>query len=144
MEERAMKTLVVINGVTGAIEAACLARFSRERQINILGLSRQALFAKTFCSNGYLPDNTLICSIGDISKPTDCKSLVQKINAKLYDQIVYIHAVGVYPFELDKTGDVRVSHDNDGDGIDDRVVELSHKAFFAMTEALKSTGLPKP
>jgi len=137
-----MKTLVVINEVTGAIGSACLARFSRERNTNILGLSRQALPAETFYTNRYLPDNTLICSIGDISKPTDCKSLAQKIDPELYDRIVYIHAVGVYPFELDNTGNIHVSHDDDNDGIDDRVIELSHKAFFAMTEALKSTGPP--
>jgi len=137
-----MKTLIIINGVTGALGAACLARFSREHGTTIVGLSRQAQKVDTFCANGYLPDNTLICSIGDISSKEACKSFSQKIDKSFYEKIIYIHAVGVYPFELDTTGNIHVSNDNDNDGIDDRVVKLSHDAFFAMTEALEGVGLP--
>lgn len=137
-----MKTLVIINGVTGAIGNACLARFSREHETTIIGLSRQALSADPFCVDGYLPDNTLVCSIGDISNKDDCKSFSQKINKDFYDKVIYIHAVGVYPFELDDAGNIRVSNDNDNDGIDDRVVKLSYEAFFAMIEALEGLGLP--
>lgn len=137
-----MKTLVIINGVTGAIGSACLARFSRERDTSIIGLSRQAITADIFCVDGYLPDNTFICSIGTISNTKNCENFAKKIRKDLYKKIIYIHAVGSYPFELDGSGNIHVSHDDDGDGIDDRVVELSYHAFFSMTEALKSLGLP--
>lgn len=137
-----MKTLVIINGVTGAIGSACLAQFSRESNTNIIGLSRQAKSVDVFCANGFLSDNTLICSMGDISNKTDCENFVRKIDQKMYSKIVYIHAVGVYPFELDAEGNVAVSNDADGDGIDDRVLQLSYDAFFRMTDALREMKLP--
>lgn len=124
-----MKTLVIINGVTGAIGASCLALFSRKCNIDIIGLSRKAPLFETFCTNEYLSDNTLICSIGDVTNIENCENFAKKINIKLYEKIVYIHAVGVYPFEL---------QDN---GIDDRVTHLSYDTFFAMTSALKKSGL---
>ncbi len=137
-----MKNLIIINGVTGALGSACLARFSREYGTTIIGLSRKAQRADTFCANGYLPNSTLICSIGDISNKEDCISFSKKIDRSFYEKIVYIHAVGVYPFELDIVGNIHVSNDDDNDGIDDRVVKLSHNALFAMTEALENIGLP--
>ncbi len=134
-----MKTLVIINGVTGAIGTACLARFSREHNVTIYGLSRKADPVSTFSKDGHLPDNSLICSIGDITDKNNCQAFVDAIDLSLYEEIVYIHAVGVYPFEIDASGNIKVSHDDDGDGVDDRVVELSYNAFFAMTDALKGT-----
>ena len=71
-----MKTLVIIIGVTGAIGTACLARFSREHGPTIIGLSRQAEKYSFFTKNNYLPDNTLICSIGDITDDNSCISFV--------------------------------------------------------------------
>ncbi len=137
-----MKTLIIINGVTGAIGSACLARFSREHDTTIIGLSRQAPHVDTFCIDGYLPDSTLICSIGDISEKTHCEHFSQKICGGVYEKIIYIHAVGLYPFELDSKGNINISHDDDHDGIDDRVVKLSYHAFFGMTHALENIGLP--
>lgn len=137
-----MRTLVIINGVTGALGAACLAQFSREQGVTILGLSRQAPKAETFCVDGYLPDCTLICSIGDITDQLHCKLFVDHINPSIYQEILYIHAVGVYPFEVDDSGNLQMLNDDDGDGIDDRVLNLSYKAFFAMTEPLQGLGVP--
>lgn len=137
-----MKTLAIINGVTGALGGACLARFSRENDVTIIGLSRQAPAADVFCVEGYLPDNTLVCAIGDISSREDCISFVQKLRVDSYEKIIYVHAVGVYPFEVGKDGELEISYDQDGDGVDDRVVNLSYKAFLGMAEALQSTGLP--
>jgi hypothetical protein len=48
-----------------------------------------------------------------------------------------VHAVGVYPFEVNSKGKIEVSHDDDGDGIDDRTLNLSYKAFFAMVNSLE-------
>lgn len=104
------------------------------------GLSRQASPFSNFLEGPYLPDNTLICSIGENTNIETSQTFVEAINTSLYEKIVYIHAVGVYPFELDSRGAIAVSHDKDGDGIDDRVVELSYKAFFAMSEALRKTN----
>lgn len=133
-----MKTLVIINGVTGAVGTACLARFSREHDVTIYGLSRRADSFSVFKKDEYLPDNSLICSIGDIADRDNCETFTKAINSALYEKIVYVHAVGFYPFEIDPLGNIKVSNDTDNDGIDDRVVELSYNAFFAMTDALRN------
>ena len=139
--EATLKTLIIINGVTGAIGSACLARFCRQGK-NVVGLSRRALAADQFCINGLLPPCTLLCSIGDITKQEDCDVFARKLDISQFDRILYIHAVGLYPFELDETGRIQVLHDYDGDGVDDRVHALSYTAFFAMVRALRNTGLP--
>lgn len=137
-----MKTLVIINGVTGAIGTAALARFSREHDVTIYGLSRKGEPITSFAKNGVLPESSLICTIGNISHKKNCDNFVAAIDISLYEKIVYIHAVGVYPFEIDEHGNIKVSHDDDGDGIDDRVVELSYNAFFVMTDALRKIEKP--
>ena len=93
-----MKTLVIINGVTGAIGTAALARFSREDNITIYGLSRKANSFSSFEIDGHLPTNTLICSIGDVTDRENCTQFVQSINTEAFNKIIYIHAVGFYPF----------------------------------------------
>jgi hypothetical protein len=137
-----MKTLVIINGVTGAIGTACLARFSHQKETVVYGLSRRAPHFKDFSQGGLLPDRTLICSVGDMVSAYDAKTFTSAINTNLYEKIVYIHALGVYPFELDHSGNIKVSNDENGDGIDDRVVRLSYDAFFVMSDALASLGKP--
>lgn len=135
-------TLVIINGVTGAIGSACLARFSRVKNVTVIGLSRQGKTYQTFCKGGLLPNSFIICSLGAISSEKDCQAFTSTINTSLYKKILYVHAVGVYPFELNEEGSIEVKNDHDGDGIDDRVMEMSHDAFFAMTKALSTIELP--
>jgi hypothetical protein len=133
-----MKTLVIINGVTGAIGTACLARFSRAQKVTVYGLSRSAApFTSYLNQDGHLPDAFIICSMGQISSADDCRSFVSVIHRELYDRIVYVHAVGLYPFEIDTDGNIVVTNDEDGDGIDDRVLTLSHHSFIAMVTALR-------
>jgi hypothetical protein len=137
------KTLVVIAGVTGAIGSACLAKYGCLPDTTIIGISRQAIPASAYLSNApCLPDGTLLCSIGNITTQTDCRAFAAMICRESYTEIAYVHALGIYPFELDVSGDVSVSHDDDGDGIDDRVVSLSYDAFFHMVGALSGLGLP--
>lgn len=136
------KTLVIINGVTGAIGTATLASFSRKEAVTIYGLSRQGQAIDALREDEYLPDSSLICSIGnDISSRDACERFVSSINQSLYSKIIYVHAVGLYPFEIDKMGELKVTHDYDGDGIDDRVMSLSFEAFFSMTTALDTFGV---
>lgn len=136
------KTLVIINGVTGSIGTACLAEFSRHQNVTVIGLSRQARHHSLFMDGKYLTEGSFICSIGDIAKKQDCEAFAAVIDSSAYARIIYVHAVGVYPFEINPDGIVQVSNDRDGDGIDDRVVELTHDAFFAMVEALSKTRKP--
>jgi hypothetical protein len=137
-----MRTLVIINGITGAIGTATLARFSREHDVIIYGLSRKAEPVSFFAKNNILPACSLICTIGDISDKNNCENFVASIDPAFYEKIIYVHGVGVYPFEIDVHGNIKVSHDADGDGIDDRVMELSYHAFFAMIEALRKMNKP--
>ncbi|NTV44371.1 MAG: hypothetical protein HGA67_01590 [Candidatus Yonathbacteria bacterium] len=137
-----MKTLIIINGVTGAIGSACLARFSREHDTTIIGLSRQARDMADFLNDKHLPDATFACSIGDITQKESCERFTKSLDVSRYEQIIYIHAVGIYPIEIDTSGDVGVSHDTDDDGIDDRVLHLSYDAFFAMSDSLQKTNIP--
>lgn len=136
------KTLVIINGVTGAIGAACIASFSRERDMTVIGLSRQAMHYSAFMGGDYLTQGSFICSMGDIAEKHDCEAFVSALDSSVYKRIIYVHAVGVYPFEINRLGAFKVLNDDDGDGIDDRVVKLTHDAFFAMVEALSKTGRP--
>ena len=130
------KTLVIINGVTGALGSACLARLARDPNKTVIGLSRRALRATTFCKEGKLPDATLICAL------PDWHALTSLISAEYYKEIIYIHAVGLYPLELNRMGLPEVTHDDDGDGIDDRVMELSFHNLLAHVESLEDLGLP--
>lgn len=127
-----MKNLIIINGVRGAIGSACLARFSRDPKNTIYGLSRRALSYRKFLSNGKMADATLICSAGKIN------SFINKVNFSQYDEVCYIHALGLYPFEIDKRGKIQIKGDNDRDGINDTVMNLSHDMFISMINSIVS------
>lgn len=136
-----MKTAVIINGVTGAIGSAALARFTREKDTVVYGLSRQALPFPVFTTDGMLPARTLVCSMGDSIDEGACAAFVSSLPIVSFNRIIYVHAVGVYPFELDSAGRIVISNDENGDGVDDRVTKLSHDAFFAMTDSLARVGV---
>ena len=142
MKKIIKKKLVIINGVTGTIGTACLSQFCRLPNVTVIGLSRKAKNYKEFMEGRHFPERTFACSIGNISDKEDCVRFVDSIDIAVYDEVVYIHAVGVYPTELDVNGNINVSNDLDGDGIDDRVMELSYRAFFAMVEGLVNTRKP--
>ena len=137
-----MKTLIVISGVTGAIGTACLAQFSRTSDTVVYGLSRKGRPVVDFTTESLLPSRTLICGMDDITSQNQCDAFAKAIDSHLFSRIIYVHAVGVYPFEVDSAGTLSVRYDHDGDGIDDRVMKLSHNAFFGMSDALAKTGLP--
>lgn len=129
-----MKRLVIINGVTGAIGSACLAVFSRDSRNTIYGLSRRGLNFAEFLQEGHMPDSTLVCSVDNIV--TGIEPFFDAVNFSLYEEVVYIHAVGMYLFEMDSFGRVRVENDSDSDGINDEVMNLSYHAFFAALQPL--------
>ncbi|MEN9558365.1 MAG: hypothetical protein RL141_734 [Candidatus Parcubacteria bacterium] len=136
-----MKNLVLINGVTGAIGSACLAQFSRNPNNTIYGFARRARIYQFFLKNGAMPDATLVCSLGsDIIR--GLRDLLSKVDRSQYERVVYVHALGVYPTEIDMDGVIRVSNDHDEDGIDDRVMTLSYEVFFGALDTLVQMELP--
>lgn len=138
------KILVIINGVTGAIGASCLAQFSRKDNVIIYGLSRKGTPISDYLdSQKKLPISHLICSIGkEISNINNCEEFAKSINVDKYQKIIYIHAVGFYPFEIDYSGKIKIENDHDKDGINDKVLDLSYYAFFNMIRSLEKYNKP--
>ena len=124
------KKLVIISGVTGAIGSLFLAEFAQEENTIVYGISRKAPSISDFLRNGHLPHASLICSIGD-SLVDGYAQLAGNINFEGIDEVVYVHALGLYPFEINHTGDYVVENDHDNDGINDAVIELTYKAFVS-------------
>lgn len=131
------KQLVIINGVTGAIGGASLAVFSREPNTVMYGLSRKAADLDVMTEGKYLSQSHIVVSIGErISDVNAIHALLNKINWGAFDKVTYIHAVGVYPFEINDRGKIEVMNDDDGDNIDDRVTDLSYQAFTTFVSKL--------
>ena len=131
-----VKRLIIINGVTGAIGSACLALFSRDPKNTIYGISRRGANYKQFLDNkSQLSDSTLICSIGkNILK--GFLSFLCKINFSIYSEVIYIHAIGLYPFEINTNGKIKVKNDYDGDGINDQCLKLTHNLFLSTINSI--------
>ena len=130
-----MKKLIIINGATGALGSACYAQFTRNPQNTIYCLSRSALHYKGFLKAGIMPDATLACSVGEDILKGYCR-LLNKINFSIYKEVVYVHAIGKYPFEISPDGTIEVTGDDDQDGINDLVTELSHDLFLGVLSRL--------
>ncbi|MBP6856175.1 MAG: hypothetical protein KBC42_02455 [Candidatus Pacebacteria bacterium] len=134
------KNLIIISGVTGAIGNALLAKFGREENTIVYGISRQAVSMNQFVDtlSGKLFDSTLIGSIGTLERKS-YESFATLVDYSKFGSVSYIHAVGLYPFEVNFDGKHYVENDNDGDGIDDRVNQLTYEYFTGMVNALAFT-----
>lgn len=126
----------MISGVTGSIGSALLAEYAQDKETIIYGISRKALPLTAFLENGKLPHKTLICSI-DI--PSQYSNVFQSIDFSDIEEVIYVHAMGLYPFEVNEEGKVVVENDNDQDGINDQTFNLTYGAFTAAVTALLST-----
>jgi hypothetical protein len=127
------KKIIIISGVTGAIGTALFAEYGQDRNNVVYGISRKALPVEAFLKGGLLPHQTLICSIGDAA---DYSTLFAHID---YDvsEVVYVHALGLYPFEVDTSGNIVIENDVDKDGVNDEVTKLSFTAFVSATQNLE-------
>ncbi len=134
MKNSKKKSLVIISGVTGAIGGALLTVFGQRKDTIVYGLSRKAEPVSLFLNNNKLPIATLACSIGD---NMDFDSLFQKIDVDNVRDITYIHCFGLYPFEVDRNGQIVVSNDIDGDGVNDEVNKLTYLSFVNATSILQ-------
>lgn len=133
------KKLILISGITGAIGTACLSALVKNKDVVIYGISRQAThFKKYLEKNGKLPTSHLICNIGDIVNDVDCKNFINSIDFSKYQEIIYIHSVGFYPFEIDKKGNLFIDNDLDKDGINDKTFNLSYRSYFNIINNISS------
>jgi hypothetical protein len=131
------KNLIIISGVTGAIGNALLAKFGREENTIVYGISRQAVSMNQFVDtlSGKLFDSIIIGSIGTLER-NSYESFAMLIDYSKFGSVIYVHAAGLYPFEVNSDGKHYVENDNDGDGIDDRVNQLTYEYFTGMVSAL--------
>jgi hypothetical protein len=131
------KKLVIIAGVTGAIGTALLEQYGVLKNTIVLGISRQAQPFEAFIDDqtGKLHTSTLICSLPQLNK-SSCNALVASINFENISEIIYIHCIGAYLFEIDARGKFFVAEDHDNDKVDDRCTLLSYNLFRWMTEPL--------
>lgn len=125
--------IVIISGVTGAIGSTLLSEYAQDKNTVIYGISRKALPLNKFLIDGKLPQRTLICAI---TIPQDYSKLFSSINFKDVEEVVYVHGIGLYPFEVSKEGNIVVENDIDGDGINDETWKLTYEAFTAATTNL--------
>lgn len=139
-----MKKLVIISGITGAIGNALLAEYGKHKDAVVYGISRQALNLLSFINpkTGKIYPSTLICSVPG-NNEDGYKEFVKFIDFSIFSEIIYVHALGLFPFEVNEQGEHIVNHDEDGDGIDDRCMYLSYTLFRLITsEIIKSSVCP--
>ncbi len=128
------KRLIVISGVTGAIGSALFAEYGQYKDNIVYGISRKATPLDLFVKNGKLPLKTLICGIGSLD---NYSKLFKSINYSVAKEVIYIHALGLYPFEVDCNGKIKIENDLDNDGINDDVKKLTLASFSKATESLQ-------
>jgi len=139
-----MKELVIISGITGALGNSLLSEYGRKKNTIIYGISRQAEDISKFLDSKTkkLYTSTIIFSLKKLDKK-NYDSFIDLIDFSKFSKIIYIHALGVYPFEINEKGEHFVRNDKDGDGIDDRCQFLSYGVFsFVVSKILDSTKLP--
>lgn len=127
------KKLVIISGVTGAIGSALFATYGQRKDTVVYGISRKAQPVDVFSKGGKMPLATLICSIGE---GLDYRRLFKEIDYSCVSEVVYVHALGLYPFEVDNNGSIKIENDNNGDGINDEVNRLTFESFVSATSTL--------
>lgn len=133
------KDLFIINGITGAIGSAFLSLLAKRDNTIIYGLSRRAAHFRVFIhnNNNKLFAKTLICSLPELDKNT-IEDFTGLIDYSQFRSVTYIHALGLYPFEIDQDGNHVVENDNDQDGINDMTLDLSYRLFKDMVSAIRS------
>lgn len=132
-EQQTDQKLVMISGVTGAIGSQFLDIYGRMRDTVVYGRSRKALpYEHQIAEDGKLPLRTLI-----YSENTTQPNALSAINFERVKNITYVHALGLYPFEVDAEGNHRIENDVDGDGINDEVEKLTFTAFTEMLTKLR-------
>jgi hypothetical protein len=130
-----MKRIIIITGVTGAIGSALLAEYAQNKENIIYGISRKALPLDSFLINEKLPQTTLICRI---QIPEEWDKLCKAINFSDIEEVIYIHGMGHYAFEVSKDGVVAIENDQDGDGINDETFRLTYIAFTTAINELET------
>lgn len=131
------KELVIITGVTGAIGNALLAKYAPNAIV--YGISRKALSSISFIdpNTSKLYPNTFICKIGELNKE-NINTFINSIDIDRFSSITYFHSLGLYPFEINSSGEHIVENDEDKDGVNDITHSLTYEVFRLFTLNLKN------
>ena len=141
---RTTRSLVIVSGVTGAIGSAVLAEYGRKKNVVIYGISRQASNMRQFINRDTrkLHQRTLICSIDEVTEKS-YQDFISLIDFSGFSEVIYVHALGLYPFEVDHNGNYVTENDYDGDGINDKCMFLTYTLFKTVTSKIAElTNVP--
>jgi hypothetical protein len=132
------KQLIIIAGITGALGNSLLAKYSKTKNTICYGISRKSENIKNFINpqNKKLPLSTIIFSLSEMDN-NNYSNFIKSIDFEKFSEIKYIHALGLYPFEIDKNGKHTVENDLDKDGINDTCKFLTYNVFKFITSNLQ-------
>ncbi len=132
------KQLYIIPGISGAVGNALLAQVLQDPHAVVYGVSREAKAYTGFINpeTEFLYPKTFICSLGSI-QDAQIKDFVTSIDFSSFNKVMCVHALGHFPFEINKKGEHVVNHDYDGDGINDITLDLSCRIFKSFTTEIR-------
>jgi hypothetical protein len=136
------KKLYIIPGISGAIGNAFLIRLANDPGVVVYGISRKAEPYTSFVQEGTgkFPLRTFICSLGELDA-VSLKDFVRRIDMAAFESVVYVHALGHYPFEVSVKGEHLLTNDHNSDGINDLTYDLTYRVFTEFTAALKEVAV---
>ncbi len=116
--------LAIITGITGKLGEAYLDYFKEQKNIQCIGFSRKNP-KKKFENVRYILANLL-----DKEKIFD---ELNKINLTVYEEVLFIHPIGMFKFEYTK----KPEQDKNKDGIDDEIFSSNVLTFTNIFDFLK-------
>lgn len=131
------KPFIIINGVEGLVGTDLAYKFN-ENGYKICGLYDEAQDIQYKYKNSGLNNVADIVSIGDTSIENNCENIISIVNRVNTKDVIYIHALGVYPLELTSVKNIKAKY-KDQKEIEDMIENLSYNCFSSMADALSKT-----
>jgi len=132
------KKIIIINGVMGVIGSPIFSYFAEQGEHIIYGISRRGLYFEEYLNtnSGKLFEKNLVFSVADYKKDNYEIDIDNFVEALPDLPIVFIHTMGEYVTEMNRSGEIKVNNDNDGDGIDDNVKRLTYDVSMSFCKKL--------
>lgn len=131
------KPFIIINGVEGLIGTELAYKFN-ENGYKVCGLYSEAQDINHKYRNSGLNNIANIVSIGDTSIKENCNNIMSVINSASTENIIYIHALGVYPLELSSAKNINTNY-KDQKEVENMIENLSYKSFSLMSDTLSKS-----
>ncbi len=138
-----MKKVIIINGVMGVIGSPIFSFFAEQGENIIYGISRKGLYFDEYVTDdGKLPESNLVFSLADYKKENYEIDVENFIDSLPNLPVVFIHTMGEYVTEMDRDGQLKITNDNDGDGINDNVKRLTYDVSVSFSKKLSTRKEP--